>query len=215
MKNLSILFIILFGILMPHSGFSQQQVAADSQQGSVSTNATLQASRDSASFNYEKAHNTGSLSDFPRLHPMIVHFPIVFILLAFAVQLFSFFVFKRELSWVSLVLTALGFVGSVLASKLFHGGDPMLSSLDPIARATFEKHEHYAELTEVFSGIAAIVKIISHFVFKRSLWTGLIATILMGCAVYAIHTTGEMGARLVHIDAIGVQGNKIPLKDDD
>lgn len=172
-------------------------------------------SHDAASFTYEKAHNTGSLSDFPRLHPLVVHFPIVFILLAFIIQIISFFIFRRELSWVTLCLILLGFIGAFIASNLFHGGDPDPASLDAIARATFEKHEHYAYLTEVFSGIAGIAKIISHFVFKRSLWTGILVTILMGCAVYTIHTTGEMGARLVHIDAIGVQGNKIPLHDKD
>jgi len=38
--------------------------------------------------------------------------------------------------------------------------------------------------------------------------------LLVGSA-YTITVTGDMGARLVHIDAIGVQGNKIPAHDDD
>lgn len=214
MKNLSLLLILLLW-LSPSLAFSKSQSLLNPHPTRTSATSNSSAFNDSASFAYERAHNTGSLTDFPRLHPLVVHFPIVFILLAFVIQIISFFVYKRELSWAALFLIVLGFIGAFIATNLFHGGDPNLSTLDPIAKATFEKHEHYAQLTEVFSGVAAIVKIISHFIFKKNLWVRLIATILMGCAVYAIHTTGEMGARLVHIDAIGVQGNKIPLHDND
>lgn len=170
---------------------------------------------DSASIAYQKSHNSGTLSDFPRLHPLIVHFPIVFILLAFIVQIISFFVFKKELDWAALFLIVFGFIGAYVATNILHGGDPDLPSLSVIARETFEKHERFAHLTEWFSGIAAIVKIISHFVFKRKLWTEIVVVVLMACAVYTITITGDMGARLVHIDAIGVQGNQIPLHDTD
>lgn len=192
--------------------------------GSSSTPASSQNSlsayqsptiNDSASRAYEKAHNTGTLADFPRLHPLVVHFPIVFIILAFVIQIISFFVFKNELSWVSLFLIVLGFIGAFIATNIFHGGDPDLPTLSEIARKTFEKHEQFAHYTEWISGIAAVAKIISHFVFKKKLWTGIIVAILMAGAVYTIHTTGDMGARLVHIDAIGVQGNRIPLHDTD
>ncbi|MGH2645256.1 MAG: DUF2231 domain-containing protein, partial [Chitinophagaceae bacterium] len=170
---------------------------------------------DSASIAYQEAHNTGTLADFPRLHPLIVHFPIVFILLAFIVQIISFFVFKKELSWVSLFLIVLGFIGAYIATNILHGGDPDLPTLSEIARKTFERHEQFAHYTEWISGIASVAKIISHFVFKRKLWTGIVVAVLMAGAVYAIIVTGDQGARLVHIDAIGVQGNRIPLHDTD
>jgi uncharacterized membrane protein len=170
---------------------------------------------DSASVAYQKAHNTGTLSDFARLHPLVVHFPIVFLILAFIIQIISFFVFKRELSWVTLFLLVLGFIGAYIATNILHGGDPDLPTLNAIARHTFERHEQFAHYTEWLSGIAAIVKILSHFLFKRKLWAEIIAVILMAGAVYTITITGDMGARLVHIDAIGVQGNRIPLHDMD
>lgn len=170
---------------------------------------------------YPAAHNTGSLSDFPKLHPLVVHFPIVFLILAFFIQLVSFFVFKpnkeqtgKELSWVVLFLVVLGFIGAYLASNSFHGGDPDLTKLDAITRATFEKHEQYASYTVWISGFAALAKIISHFFFKRKLVSEIITLILMAGSVYTIAVTGDMGARLVHIDAIGVQGREIPADDD-
>lgn len=175
----------------------------------------VSAFNDSISAAYQEAHNTGTLADFPRLHPLVVHFPIVFIILALVVQIISFFVFKRELSWVALFLIVFGFIGAYVATHIFHGGDPDLSTLSDIARRTFEKHEQYAHYTEWMSGIAAGAKIISHFFLHRKLWTGIVVALCMLGAVYSIHTAGEMGARLVHIDAIGVQGHKIPIHDTD
>lgn len=175
----------------------------------------LSTINDSASVAYQEAHNTGTLEDFPRLHPLVVHFPIVFLILAFIIQIVSFFVYKKELSWVTLFLIVLGFIGAYVAANIFHGGDPDLSALSAIARDNFEKHEQFAHYTVWISSIAAVVKILSHFVFKRKLWTEIIAAILMTGAVYTITITGDMGGRLVHIDAIGVQGNKIPLHDMD
>jgi len=169
---------------------------------------------------YPAAHNTGSFADFPKMHPLVVHFPIVFLILAFIIQMASFFVFKlnkmqggKELSWVVLFLVVLGFIGAYLASNIFHGGDPDLSKLGPVTRTTFEKHEHYANYTVWISGFAALAKIVSHFFFKRKLVAEVIAVVLMTGSVYTIAVTGDMGARLVHIDGIGVQDRGIPAED--
>lgn len=218
MKAIILMAAMLLCTLAVNAKDNQQTGSADvvsSSQNGLPGTYQSPTINDSASIAYQKAHNTGTLSDFPRLHPLVVHFPIVFIILAFIVQIISFFVFKYELSWVSLFLIVLGFIGAFIATNVFHGGDPDLPALSEIARRTFEKHEQFAHYTEWISGIAAVAKIISHFVFKRKLWTGIIVAILMAGAVYAIHTTGDMGARLVHIDAIGVQGNRIPLHDAD
>lgn len=163
---------------------------------------------------YPAAHNTGSLKDFPKLHPLVVHIPIMCLILAFLSQVASFFVFKRELSWVTLVLVIAGFTGAWLASGIFHGGDPNLSALDPVSRATFEKHEQYAGYTVWISGIAALGKIVSHFLLKRKLIYEIIVTLLLAACSYTVIVAGDMGARLVHIDGIGVQGRDIPAHDD-
>lgn len=163
---------------------------------------------------YPAAHNTGTLADFPKLHPLVVHFPIVFLILAFFTQIVSLFVYKKELSWVTLFLVVLGFIGAYLASNLFHGGDPNQSLLDPITRTTFQRHEQYATYTVWLSAVAAFIKIVSHFFFKRKLITEILATFLLAGAAYTITVTGDLGARLVHIDALGVQGNQMPAQDD-
>ena len=165
------------------------------------------------SMSYMKTHCTGTLADFPKLHPMIVHFPIVFLLLALLTQLLSFVVFKKEMSWIALFLVTLGFIGAYLASTIFHGGDPDLSLLDPISKFNFERHEEFARYTVWISGIAMVAKMLSQFLFKRKLWAELIVTALLIGSAYTIAVTADMGARLVYINGIGVQGNELPAHD--
>lgn len=217
MKCMILMLVALLGAIAANAKGNQNMGMSDAPVLSGKNMPTYQSPtiNDSASIAYQKIHNTGTLADFPRLHPLVVHFPIVFIILAFIIQIISFFVFKRELSWVSLFLIVLGFIGAYISTNILHGGDPDLPTLSEIARRTFEKHEQFAHYTEWISGIASVAKIISHFVFKRKLWTGIVVAVLMAGAVYAITITGDMGARLVHIDAIGVQDNRIPLHDTD
>ncbi|MGN6603554.1 MAG: hypothetical protein ACTHK8_13960 [Ginsengibacter sp.] len=163
---------------------------------------------------YPSTHNTGSLSDFPKMHPLIVHVPIMFLILAALMQLASFFVFKSEFSWITLILLVIGFVGAYLSSGVFHGGDPNLKILDSVTRATFEKHEQYASYTVWISGIAAATKIISQFFLKRKMFPEIIVALLMVASAYTVAVAGDMGARLVHIDGIGVQGRYLPVHDD-
>ncbi|HHG84722.1 MAG TPA: hypothetical protein ENJ82_08225, partial [Bacteroidetes bacterium] len=58
--------------------------------------------------------------DFPTLHPLVVHFPIVLLLLAALAQLGSLLIFKHELSWVTMLLLLFGFTGAWLAGSIVH-----------------------------------------------------------------------------------------------
>ena len=163
---------------------------------------------------YPASHNSGTLKDFPKLHPLVVHIPIMCLILAMIAQLVSFFVFKKELSWVALSLTVIGFIGAYISSGIFHGGDPDLTLLNPVTRATFEKHELYAHYTVWLSGLACLAKVTSHFFMKRRWMAELIVMALLAACSYTVAVTGEMGARLVHIDGLGVQGRDLPAHDD-
>jgi uncharacterized membrane protein len=199
-KQFSYTLLLIIGSL-----FISTTTFAHQSSDTIST--TLSAS-------YPAAHNTGTLADFPKLHPLIVHVPIMFLILAFFSQIISFFVFRRELSWVTLFLVVFGFIGAYLASGIFHGGDPNLAMLDPVSRSTFETHKQYASYTVWISGIAGLAKIISHFFLKRKILSEIIVLLLLSAAAYTVAVTGDMGARLVQIDGIGVQGRELPAHDD-
>ncbi len=151
-------------------------------------------------------------SQFPNLHPLVVHFPIVLLLLAVLSQLTGLFVFRYELSYVTLVLLALGFLGAILATTLFHAHP---GGLPEKIHEVFEKHESFAEWTIWLSGIGFGAKLISHFFLKRKLIPELIVLLILLGSAFTVSVTGHLGSQMVHIDAVGVQGHYLEKEDKD
>lgn len=155
----------------------------------------------------EHAHSTekvrADLDDFPTLHPLVVHFPIVLLLLAFFTQGVSFFVFKYELSWVTLFLLVGGFIGAYVAGEYVH---PHTTDLTDNAAAVLEEHETYADYTLWLSGIAVLLKMASHFLLKRKLWVELVVTVVLIASAWCVSIAGHYGAQLTHLEGVGPQG---------
>ena len=147
---------------------------------------------------------TASFHDFPNLHPLIVHFPIVLILLASIFQIAGFFVFKREISWIVLIIVTLGFIGALIAGILAH---PHTHDLSEFTAQVLAKHDFHAYLTMWASGISVLLKVGSHFFLERKLWPELVVTLALLISAYAVSITGHHGAQLVHIEGVGPQGN--------
>ena len=90
---------------------------------------------------HENGKVTADWNDFPTLHPLITHFPIVLLLIAALLQLAGLFVFKKEMSWVVMFLTAGGFIGAYLSAYNFH---PHTEGLNDMAAKVLKVHEAYA-----------------------------------------------------------------------
>jgi uncharacterized membrane protein len=148
---------------------------------------------------------TASFSDFPSLHPLVVHFPIVLLLMAFILQAASLFVFREQLSWVVLITLALGFAGAIVASKYVH--PHTTDAISEHAALVLTEHERFASLTIWLSGTALLFKIISHFFLKRKLWAEILVVLILLGASICVSIAGHHGAQLVHIEGIGAQGN--------
>lgn len=157
------------------------------------------------SHQHHTSGTTASFSDFPSLHPLVVHFPIVLLLMAFILQAASLFVFREQMSWVVLITLAFGFVGAIVAGKYVH--PHTTDTISEHAALVLTEHERFASLTIWLSGTALLFKIVSHFFLKTKLWAEILVALIMLGASICVSIAGHHGAQLVHIEGIGAQGN--------
>ena len=143
------------------------------------------------------------ISDFPSKHPMIVHFPIVLLIVAFFTQLASFFVWKQELSVITLILLAGGAIGAYIASNIAH---PHTTGLSEVASEVLILHEDFAAYSKWSSIGALFLKIISHFFLKRKFWGEVIVALVLSVSAYTVVQAGHYGAALTHLHGVGVEG---------
>ncbi len=144
-----------------------------------------------------------SVGDFPSLHPLIVHFPIVLLLLAGVFQLLQLFIMKRNLDWVILFCIGFGFIGAYIAGTFVH---PDTKGLSEIAQKVLDNHDTFADWTIWASALAAVLKSLSLFVIKQKRIFEVIILVVMGVAVYSVSKAGHYGSQLVHIQGVGPQG---------
>lgn len=151
-----------------------------------------------------------SHSEFPTLHPLIVHFPIMLIILAAVLQLISLGVFRNEIGWLILALTFVGAITAWLSSNTFH---PHTVGLNESAQQLLLEHEQYASLTFWFAVAGLAVKALSNFVLKRAWWSESVATLLLAGAAVAVAMAGHHGAELVHKEGVGPRGDFLEAHD--
>jgi uncharacterized membrane protein len=143
------------------------------------------------------------LDDFPSLHPLIVHFAIVLILIAALLQVINLWLMKKEFAWVITGLIVIGFNAAFLASTKFH---PHTHDLSQHAKLVLAQHDLYADWTLYLAGIAGTLQIINLFIFKQKRWAVAVVSITMITATYCVIHAGHYGAQLVHIEGVGPQG---------
>lgn len=205
---LSILFLIAFHALaFSHDGEKHEKQETEAIQ-SDSANQTEEHEHQENQAETTSTTNsdkdvTASFSDFPNLHPLVVHFPIVLLLLAAVAQVLQFFIFSYELSWMALVLLMLGAGGAYIAGTYVH---PHPEGLSEFTQRVLDEHELYASFTMWLSGAAVVLKIVIHFWLKRKVWSEvLVCAVLIGSA-YTVSITGHYGSQLVFIEGVGPKG---------
>ena len=156
--------------------------------------------KDSSATHYEQQP---ALASFPTLHPLVVHVPIMMLIIAALVQLFSLFVFKRELTWTAWIMLIVGFIGSYASSTWFHAH---AGALPPDTQHLLEEHERYADFTIWLSGAALVFQSFNLFFLKRKLWANLLTALLIVASAVFVALAGHHGAELVHKHGVGAKG---------
>lgn len=184
----------------------QVTIDSTSQEQTTSIDTVRQSSNEQSAVDPRKV--TATLDDFPSLHPMIVHFAIVLILVAAVLQLLNIFLQKRELAWITAGILLIGFVAVWMASGKFH---PHTHGISAHAQAVLDQHDKWADWTK-FSAFAALVLQIGNlFVFRSRRWAMGVVALAMAASSFCVVKAGHYGSQLVHIEGIGPQGKFLEL----
>ena len=205
-KNKIILFLSLFLLVASVIAFghdsAKHKKKADTSR-TVAGDSAHHAHSDSAMV---VMSNTAPLKEFPTLHPLIVHIPIVFLLMSAVMQVVSLFLFKKELAWTAWSILLIGFLGAYASSTWFHAHTTELS---PETQHILEEHEAYAAYTQWMAGVALLIQSINLFFLKRKMWLNSIVAILVIAAAVFVALAGHHGAELVHKHGIDAKGYRL------
>lgn len=133
---------------------------------------------------------------FDFIHPMIVHFPIALIIVAFASELTGAVLHRDFFTKAALLLLILGTLGAIAA---YLSGDQASHTVGDSGaiRAALEMHEEAGEFTLWTVIIVALIRAL--FAFRRWMhgWRQWVAVILLAVCVGAVARTGYLGGELV------------------
>jgi uncharacterized membrane protein len=142
-----------------------------------------------------------SLSDFPTLHPLVVHIPVTFIPIAFLFSLLNLFLAHRTFVWLTLGFALVGLLGGFIAAFSLH---PHTSGLTEAASVTLQKHDYFAYGTLWLTLAGSLAALTCIWKPIRIVKAGLCALLLLSALAVAI--TGHYGGTLAYVHGVGVQG---------
>jgi uncharacterized membrane protein len=142
----------------------------------------------------------------PNIHPMIVHFPIAFIVGAIGADLLSLAV--RRWDWLRPATVALYVVGGAGAVFTYFTGTWAADavSVPAEAQSVLTEHSNLAWWTMWFFGAYALVRLGAHLWPKarnRVVVQGLLFAVALGGS-YLLYETGDHGAEMVYRYGVGV-----------
>lgn len=139
-------------------------------------------------------------SEFPTLHPLVVHFPVVLLPLGTLLLVAGWAARARALEWTAAVVLAAAFVTGLLASRVFHPHPEMTL----LAMEVFEAHEFWADWTVGLSALATVFAFLLAWGAPRfRISLAVLALLAAMAATLAVMATGHHGATLTHIHRVG------------
>jgi uncharacterized membrane protein len=141
------------------------------------------------------------------LHPAVVHFPIVAILLGTLAACVAVFWRKGYVPAFAAALLTLGALGAWAAVETGESDGGLLENTAPQTESLLEAHENWAKRTLTAGAIAAVIAIgaAALFRFPRAARTAAVAAALVaGAASWGVYETGHRGGALVYRHGAGV-----------
>lgn len=141
------------------------------------------------------------------LHPAVVHFPIVLLLLGAPLAVVSLFLRKWHLPVLTAAVLALGGAGAVVAAWTGEEAAELAGELSGSGEKTLDAHEEWGERTRNAGLVAAVLAIVSaalgrNPVAGRAL--GAAAAIAAVAAAFSVAQAGHYGGEVVYKHGVGV-----------
>src|SRR5690606_30568038 len=149
----------------------------------------------------------------PNIHPIIVHFPLVLLIIAVLFDLAGLALTKFD--WIKKSALLLYFLGTIAAAIAFITGNEASNIIDIPANAFSAVNEHadWAEITLWFFSIYTIVRLSFAIFFKSLKKVFVVPIVLVGIfGIYFLYQTGGHGAQLVFGYGLGT-GNLTKQKE--
>jgi uncharacterized membrane protein len=134
------------------------------------------------------------------LHPAVVHFPIVLILLGAAAAIVAAFWRGGHLPRFAALLLALGALGAWVAVETGESGGGLLETGSPQMENLVDAHQTWAKRTFALAIVAAAAAVASALVGRWPRYArgvAVVAAVASAAAAYAVYETGHRGGALV------------------
>lgn len=228
-----LLLLVASAVVMAHEGKKHKKDSTNTQADSTEQMHAEHAQGDTVhhhdeAMTVDQSKVTADLNDFPSLHPLIVHFAIVLIIVAAALQLLNVILLKKYLAWIMAGVLVVGFLAAWFGSKNFH---PHTHGISEHAKLVLEQHDKFADWTINSALIALVMQIgyliLSHYwgkmkavpvegidngLRKYSRIAAVLIAVVLVTSAYFVSRAGHYGAQLVHIEGIGPQGKFLEME---
>ena len=141
------------------------------------------------------------------LHPALIHFPVVLILLGTMVALGAIFWRGHHVPTLAAGLLALGALGAWAAVMTGRSDGGLLINLSAQGQALLDEHQTWGERTlfiAIFAAAAAIASAMLMRYPRLARTVAVLAALIAGAASYGIYQTGHRGGALVFQHGAGV-----------
>jgi uncharacterized membrane protein len=147
----------------------------------------------------------------PNVHPMLVHFPIAWLIAAIVVDLIS--LVQPRAKWAASSATFLYLAGAASAVVTYQTGRQAAATvlIPGMAHAIVQQHWNWALATTIFFTSLSGVRLVVFFLNRQPSYAGRAA--FAGAALgglLLLFYTGELGARLVYQYGVGVSSTSLP-----